>query len=82
MSATSKHLPKDASNLPVNSHYNETADEHQVTVGSDGAPRSRTAEGDNTALGSRSDAPSSGDLANMFSLIALTKELVHLGRNA
>lgn len=76
MAVSDRYLPKDAENKPVDGFYNSSADEIQARRGSSGAARVRVADGDDVALGARTDAQSSGALSGSFSLISLAKEMV------
>lgn len=80
MASNTKQLPRDADSLPVSSHYNTSADRHDATQGASGASRVRIADGDDPALGARSDAASTGSLSGSFSVVSLLKEAVGILR--
>jgi len=80
MASNQKKLPVSADPLPVGSYYNANADAHEPVQGADGAGRTRIADGDDVALGSRSDAASTGALSGSFSAISLLKEAVGILR--
>lgn len=80
MAYNDKHIAKDAARLPVASYYDPGLASHEPVLGADGAPMVRIGDGDDAAVGARTDAPSDGALSGAFSLVSLLKEMVQLLR--